>query len=338
MKKDEILTKLKYLKEELKLEDFIVLSGASMVLQGIKKQTTDIDISVPKSIYKKLESSWTKDIGAFGIEILKYDNIELSYNLYYPKDTIIIEGYKVLNIPKMLEIKLSLNRKKDKKDIGLLNMALAKNDKYIHERALYEAGYNLSAGVDEVGRGPLVGPVVAAACILPKNCQLEGLNDSKALTEKKREELYPKIIEECIAYGIGVIDAKTIDEVNIYEASKLAMIEAIKNLQTKPDYVLVDAMKLNIDIPTEGLVHGDYISASIGAASIIAKVTRDNMMYELDKKYPMYGFKNHKGYPTKEHLDALEKYGPLDNYRFSYGPVKKYKKSKEEVNEVHNKK
>ena len=257
---------------------------------------------------------------------------------YYPKDTIIIEGYKVLNIPKMLEIKLSLNRKKDKKDIGLLNMALAKNDKYIHERALYEAGYNLIAGVDEVGRGPLVGPVVAAACILPKNCQLEGLNDSKALTEKKREELYPKIIEECIAYGIGVIDAKTIDEVNIYEASKLAMIEAIKNLQTKPDYVLVDAMKLNIDIPTAGLIHGDYISASIGAASIIAKVTRDNMMYELDKKYPMYGFKNHKGYPTKEHLDALEKYGPLDNYRFSYGPVKKYKKSKEEVNEVHNKK
>lgn len=213
-----------------------------------------------------------------------------------------------------------------KKEIDLLK----------YEKELYKQGIKFICGVDEVGRGPLVGPVVAAAVILPINYHLDGLNDSKKLSEKKREELYPKIIEECIAYGIGVIDAKTIDEVNIYEASKLAMIEAIKNLQTKPDYVLVDAMKLNIDIPTAGLVHGDYISASIGAASIIAKVTRDNMMYELDKKYPMYGFKNHKGYPTKEHLYALEKYGPLDNYRFSYGPVKKYKKSKDEVNEVHN--
>lgn len=194
-----------------------------------------------------------------------------------------------------------------------------------YEKALYKENKRFICGVDEVGRGPLVGPVVACACIIPKNYHLEGLNDSKKLSEKKREELYPKLIKDCI-YGIGMVDAKTIDEINIYEATKIAMKEAINNLKVKPDYVLIDAMKLDIDIPSLSIIHGDALSASIAAASIIAKVTRDRMMIELDMVYPMYGFKKHKGYPTKYHLEMLEKYGPLDNYRFTYGPVRKYRK------------
>ena len=190
-----------------------------------------------------------------------------------------------------------------------------------YEKELYDKGIKLIAGVDEVGRGPLVGPVVACACILPINYELKGLNDSKKLSEKKREELYPIIIKEAIAYGIGIIDAKKIDEVNIYEASKLAMLEAISKLNVKPEHVLIDAMKLDLDIPSTSIIHGDALSLSIAAASVIAKVTRDHMMIELDKKYPMYGFSEHKGYPTKKHLEALKKYGPLDNYRFTYRPV-----------------
>lgn len=195
-----------------------------------------------------------------------------------------------------------------------------------YEKELYKKGIRFICGVDEVGRGPLVGPVVAAAIILPINYHLEGLNDSKKLSEKKREELYPKIIKDAISYGVGMIDAKTIDEINIYEATKLAMYEAINSLKIKPEHVLIDAMPLNLDVPNTSIIHGDATSASIAAASIVAKVTRDHMMDDLDSLYPMYGFKKHKGYPTKFHLEMLEKYGPLDNYRFSYGPVKKYKK------------
>ena len=197
-----------------------------------------------------------------------------------------------------------------------------------YEKELYAQNINLIAGVDEVGRGPLVGPVVAAAVILPKNYSLAGLNDSKKLSEKKRNELYPQIIKDAISYGIGVVDNKKIDEINIYEASRLAMYTAIKNLKVLPEHILVDAMPLFLDIPSTSIIHGDALSASIAAASIVAKVTRDNMMYELDKKYPEYGFAKHKGYPTKSHLEALNKYGPLDNYRFTYGPVKKYLSSK----------
>ena len=202
------------------------------------------------------------------------------------------------------------------------------NDLLKYEKELYDKNIKLIAGVDEVGRGPLVGPVVAAAVILPVNYHLEGLNDSKKLSEKKRNELYPMIIRDAISYGIGVIDSKKIDEVNIYEASRLAMYDAIKNLKFKPEHILVDAMPLYLDIPSTSIIHGDALSASIAAASIVAKVTRDNMMCELDKKYPNYGFAKHKGYPTKSHLEVLSKYGPLDNYRFTYGPVKKYLSSK----------
>ncbi len=190
-----------------------------------------------------------------------------------------------------------------------------------YEKELYKEGFKLIAGTDEVGRGPLVGPVVAAAVILPKNYQLEGLNDSKKLSEKKRKDYYNILIKEAISYGIGIVDAKVIDEINIYEASRKAMLEAINNLSVKPDYVLSDAMPLPIKT-SKSIIHGDALSLSIAAASVIAKVTRDEMMYELDKKYPEYGFKNHKGYPTKKHLENIQKYGILDNYRFSYKPVK----------------
>ena len=196
------------------------------------------------------------------------------------------------------------------------------NDLLVYEKELYDKGISLIAGVDEVGRGPLVGPVVACAVILPVNYHLEGLNDSKKLSEKKRNLFYDVLIKDAISYGIGIIDAKKIDEVNIYEATKLAMKEAISKLSVKPEYVLIDAMKLDLDIPSLSIIKGDAKSESIAAASVIAKITRDRMMDELDILHPEYGFKNHKGYPTKKHLEAIKKYGVLDNYRFTYGPVR----------------
>ena len=190
------------------------------------------------------------------------------------------------------------------------------------EKELYEQGYSLIAGVDEAGRGPLVGPVVAGAVILPVNYSLPGLNDSKQISEKKREKLFDIIMNDAIAVGVGIVDNKKIDEINILEASRLAMKLAIEDLKVKPDYVLSDAMKLtNIDIPYKDIVHGDALSLSIAAGSIIAKVTRDRMLMELDKEYPEYGFAKHKGYPTKAHLEAIKKYGVLDCYRFTYKPV-----------------
>ena len=198
------------------------------------------------------------------------------------------------------------------------------NDLYSYERELIKEGITLIAGVDEVGRGPLVGPVVTAAVILPINYQLEGLTDSKKLTEKKRDKFYDILMHDAISIGIGIKDEKIIDEVNIYEATKLAMMEAINNLDVKPEHVLIDAMPLDISIPHTSIIKGDAKSLSIAAASVIAKVTRDRMMYELDKKYPMYDFKNNKGYPTKKHLEAIDEYGIIDEHRRSYGPVHDY--------------
>lgn len=191
-----------------------------------------------------------------------------------------------------------------------------------YEKELYKEGYKLIAGCDEVGRGPLVGPVVAAAVILPVNYSLPGLTDSKKLSEKKRNEFYDIITRDAISYGIGEVSAKEIDEINIYEASRKAMLIALDNLSVKPDYILTDAMPLPRD-NTKSIIHGDALSLTIAAASVLAKVTRDAMMYELDKEYPMYGFKDHKGYPTKKHLENISKYGILSNYRCSYKPVQK---------------
>jgi len=202
---------------------------------------------------------------------------------------------------------------------------MQKFDLYKYENELYKKGIKYIGGVDEVGRGPLIGPVVTACVVLPKDFVLEGLTDSKQLSEKKRNEYYKYIKEHALACEVGIIGPETIDEVNIYEATKLAMLEAIKkvNEKLKLEHVLIDAMPLELDIPSTSIIKGDAKSISIAAASVIAKVTRDEMMYELDKIYPQYGFKSHKGYPTKKHLEALNNYGLIEGYRKTYGPVKK---------------
>ena len=197
-------------------------------------------------------------------------------------------------------------------------------DNYKYERELREKGVTLIAGVDEVGRGPLVGPVVAACCILPEKFNLDGLTDSKKLSEKKRDFFFEEIKRQAISYGIGVVSAKKIDEVNIYEATKIAMKEAISNMPVKPEHILIDAMPLELDIPTTSIIKGDLKSITISAASVLAKVTRDRMLYELDKEYPMYDFKNNKGYGTKKHLEAIESFGVIDEHRRSYSPVSDY--------------
>ncbi len=189
------------------------------------------------------------------------------------------------------------------------------------ETELYNNGINFIAGIDEVGRGPLVGPVVTAAVILPKDFYDERINDSKKLTEKKRELLYDVIMENALSVGIGMSSPEVIDEINILNATKKAMIEAINNLSVKPQHLLIDAVKLDIDIPQTSIIKGDAKSESIAAASIIAKVTRDRMMVELDKKYPMYDFKHNKGYGTKKHIEALYQYGPIEEHRKSFAPV-----------------
>lgn len=317
MNKQEILNKLRDLK--LDKDKYIVISGASLVVQGIIDETKDIDLTCSKSFYNDI--SWPIKIGALNEEIKYCDDFEIGCNLYDENDYIIIDGFKFMPLESCLSLKKELNRSKDKMVIRKLDLFLAKDDNYRYERNLNNQGINLICGVDEVGRGPLVGPVVASAVILPLNYHLEGLTDSKKLSEKKRNEFFEIIKKDAIAIGIGIIDAKTIDEVNIYEASKLAMIKAIKDLKIKPEHILIDAMTLDIDIAQTSIIHGDFISQSIAAASVIAKVTRDNMMIELDKKYPMYEFKKHKGYPTKRHIELIKKYGLLDNYRFTYHPV-----------------
>ena len=190
-----------------------------------------------------------------------------------------------------------------------------------YENKLYEEGIEYIAGVDEVGRGPLVGSVITAAVILPKDYNNDKINDSKKLTEKKRNELYEEIMNHAIAVSIGESTNEVIDKINILEATKVAMKEAIKNLSVKPQHVLIDAVKLDIDIPSTSIIKGDAKSISIAAASIIAKVTRDRMMYELDKIHPEYDFAHNKGYGTKKHIEALYKYGVLKEHRRSFEPV-----------------
>lgn len=206
-------------------------------------------------------------------------------------------------------------------------------DNYMYERELREKGITLIAGVDEVGRGPLVGPVVAACVVLPEDFNLDGLTDSKKLSEKKRDFYFDEIKKIALGVGVGIIDEKKIDEVNIYEATKLAMKEAINDClkNCKIEHILIDAMPLELDIPTTSIIKGDLKSITISAASVIAKVTRDRMLDELHEKFPMYDFKKNKGYPTKKHLEAIEEFGILPEHRRSYGPVKNYIETHKEM-------
>lgn len=200
-------------------------------------------------------------------------------------------------------------------------------DLYKYERELNEKGIFVIGGVDEVGRGPLIGDVVTACVVLPTDFKLEGLTDSKKLSEKKRNAFYEVIIQSALAVGIGRASPSEIDELNIYEATKLAMRRAIEDASSKIDieYILIDAMPLDLEIPTTSIIKGDAKSITIAAASVVAKVTRDREMYELDKEYPMYDLAHNKGYGTKKHIEALELYGITKYHRLSYAPVFKNK-------------
>ncbi len=191
-----------------------------------------------------------------------------------------------------------------------------------YEKELYAQGIDLIAGVDEVGRGPLAGPVVAAAVILPKACKIPGLNDSKKIPKSKHKAIYEAVLQKAIAIGIGVKDNHVIDQVNIYEATKLAMMEAIGQLEPQPQHLLIDAMKLDLPISQTSIIKGDANSLSIAAASIVAKVTRDQMMEEFDCEYPGYDFTQNAGYGTANHLAGLHKLGVTPIHRRSFEPVK----------------
>lgn len=191
-----------------------------------------------------------------------------------------------------------------------------------YEKALYENGVELIAGIDEVGRGPLAGPVVAAAVILPNGCKIRYLNDSKKIPKSKHEAIYNEIIEHAVAVGVGVKDAAVIDQVNIYEATKLAMLEALGQLVQEPEHLLIDAMKLDTPIPQTSIIKGDANSLSIAAASIVAKVTRDKMMADYDKEFSGYGFAKNAGYGTSEHLEGLNKLGITPIHRKTFEPIK----------------
>ena len=191
-----------------------------------------------------------------------------------------------------------------------------------YEKECYARGMELIAGVDEVGRGPLAGPVVAAAVILPKACKIPGLNDSKKIPKSKHKEIYEAVLQNAIAIGIGIKDNQVIDQVNIYEATKLAMMEAIGQLEPQPQHLLIDAMRLDLPISQTSIIKGDANSLSIAAASIVAKVTRDQMMEEFDCEYPGYDFTQNAGYGTANHLAGLDKLGVTPIHRRSFEPVK----------------
>lgn len=191
---------------------------------------------------------------------------------------------------------------------------------YSYEEAAREKGYTLICGVDEAGRGPLSGPVCAAAVILPEGCEIAGLNDSKKLSEKARERLFPQIVEKAVAYHVAYASVEEIEKYNILEATYIAMNRAIEGLITAADFALIDGNRIprDIKIPCETVVKGDAKSMSIAAASVLAKVSRDRLMLEIDRKYPEYNFKKHKGYGTAEHVAAIKEYGPCPVHRMSF--------------------
>ena len=303
MKKKDIFNKL----SEITSGEFIVIGDASIVCHGLKRECDNL------CIYSN------DNINVSGIEVIvgevnSYDEID---------------GYKFMTLEDCMNLKISEDEVLNKAIIKKIRLYLETLDNYKYERDLREKGFCLIGGVDEVGRGPLVGPVVAACCVLPESFNLDGLTDSKKLSEKKRDFFFEEIKKQAITYGIGIVSEKRIDEINIYQATKEAMIMAINQCNPKPEYVLTDAMKLDIDIPITPILKGDLKSITISAASVLAKVTRDRMMYELDKKYPMYDFKSNVGYPTKKHLEAIEKYGIIPEHRRSYGPVADYLEGKD---------
>lgn len=319
MTKQEIFEKL----EELNLDKskYIIIGGASLVCQDVLDETEDIDLACSREVFDSLD--WPVRV-EYGSEIKYKDCFDIDYNLYDLEHIDIIDGYQCSDLVACYELKKSMNKPKDKKLIQKLELMVCSQDNYYFERKLRDRGIHLIAGVDEVGRGPLVGPVVAACVILPEDFSLDGLTDSKKLSEKKRDYYYDEIMRQAVAVGVGVVSEKKIDEVNIYEATKLAMKEAISKCNIQPEHILIDAMPLSLDIPTTSIIKGDFKSITISAASVIAKVTRDRMLDELDKKYPMYDFKDNKGYPTKKHLEAIDKYGIIPEHRRSYGPVRDY--------------
>ena len=198
-------------------------------------------------------------------------------------------------------------------------------DRFSYEKKFWQKS-QLVAGVDEVGRGPLAGPVVTAAVILPHNFDLIDVNDSKKLSPKKRKELFPKILAKAVSVGVGLANNDVIDRINIYEADRLAMAHAVQGLKVKPDALLVDAMNVPLNIPQVKLINGDAKSNSIAAASIVAKVFRDKLMDAYGEVYPEYDFKHNAGYGTREHMEALKKYGPTPIHRRSFAPVSEYEK------------
>lgn len=304
MTKKEIFKLLKEM--DLPNSEYIVVGDASIVCHGIIRTTDIIEIeSLKEYKHKNIKCKVVKKLS-------EADEIN---NFFFK------------TIKKCLEDKKNENNINERSIIKKLELYLDCQDTYQHERNLRKQGITLIGGVDEVGRGPLVGPVVAACCILPEKFNLDGLTDSKKLSEKKREYFYEEIKKQAISYGIGIVDEKRIDEINIYQATKEAMIQAINNCHIKPEYILTDAMKLELDVPVIPIIKGDLRSITISAASVLAKVTRDRLLFELDKKYPMYDFKNNVGYPTKKHLEAIEKYGIISEHRKSYGPVKEYLKN-----------
>ena len=303
MKKKDIFNKL----SEITSGDFIVIGDASIVCHGLKRECDNI------SIYSN-DNINVSDIDVIIGDVSSYDEID---------------GYKFMTLEDCMNLKINEDEVGNKAIIKKIKLYLETLDNYKYERDLRGTGITLIGGVDEVGRGPLVGPVVAACCVLPEEFNLDGLTDSKKLSEKKRDYFFEEIKKQAITYGIGIVSEKRIDEINIYQATKEAMIMAINQCDPKPEYVLTDAMKLDIDIPITPIIKGDLKSITISAASVLAKVTRDRMMYELDKKYPMYDFKSNVGYPTKKHLEAIEKYGIIPEHRRSYGPVADYLEGKD---------
>ncbi len=291
MKKRQIFNILKDI--DINKDEYIITGKTALTIYSIIKECDYIFLMCNKTIDN---------------EIIKISNENVEYEL--------VNNYKVESLKSLLSKEENKTLKRKIEDLILIK------DNHHYERMLYNQGYKLIAGTDEAGRGPLCGPVVAAAVILPQNYELKGLTDSKKLTEKQREKYFEIIKKDAVSYSISIVDNKKIDEINILEASRLGMNNAIDALEVKPDYIITDAMDLKRD-NSMGIIKGDAKSITIASASVLAKVTRDHIMDEYDKMYPQYEYLNHKGYPTKKHLELLEKYGVIDIYRTTYGPVKK---------------